>query len=57
METGATTLAFTPVKQHETELTGDVSSSSNNNIIINLDFQDVEAAYKVTFVCDKKLLC
>ncbi|KAG0601482.1 hypothetical protein M758_11G115000 [Ceratodon purpureus] len=46
METGATTLAFTPVKQHETELTGGVSSSGNSNIVINLDFEDVEAAYK-----------
>ena len=49
METGATTLAFTPVKQHETELSGGVSSSGNNNIVINLDFEDVDAAYEVNF--------
>lgn len=48
METGATTLAFTPVKQHETELIGGVPSSGtgHNSIEINLDFPDVEAAYK-----------
>jgi hypothetical protein len=47
METGATTLAFTPVKQHETELAGGVSSSGNDNVVINLHFEDVEAAFKV----------
>lgn len=49
METGATTLAFTPVKQHETKLIGGVDSSDegNNTIDICLNFPDVEAAYKV----------
>lgn len=49
METGATTLAFTPVKQHETELIGGVPSSGTGlgNIEINLDFPDVDAAYQV----------
>lgn len=49
METGATTLAFTPVKQHETDLIGGVPSSGNghNNMEINLDFPDVDAAYQV----------
>jgi len=49
METGATTLAFTPLKQRETELIGGVDSSSggNNTVDICLNFPDVEAAYKV----------
>jgi len=48
METGATTLAFTPLKQRETQLIGGVDSASggNNTIDICLDFPDVEAAYK-----------
>lgn len=48
METGATTLAFTPVKQHETELIGGVDSSNerNNTVDICLNFPDVEAAFK-----------
>jgi hypothetical protein len=51
METGATTLAFTPWKQHETDLTGGVAKPSKDgpspNVEINLIFPDVEAAYKV----------
>lgn len=47
METGATTLAFTPVEQHETELIRELNSSGNNAVMINLDFSDVEAAYQV----------
>lgn len=51
METGATTLAFTPWQQHETHLTGGVAKPSKDgpspNVEINLIFPDVEAAYKV----------
>jgi hypothetical protein len=49
METGATTLAFTPAKQRETDLIGGAPapSTGHNNIEINLDFPDVDAAYQV----------
>ena len=49
METGAVTLAFTPVKQRETALIGGVAPShaGNNRVDICLNFPDVDAAYKV----------
>lgn len=49
METGTTTLAFTPAKQREAQLIGGVSSSDegHHNVEICLDFPDVERAYKV----------
>ncbi|XP_024403935.1 uncharacterized protein [Physcomitrium patens] len=48
METGTTTLAFTPAKQREAQLIGGVSSSDegHHNVEICLDFPDVERAYK-----------
>lgn len=49
METGETTLAFTPLKQRETKLIGgvDEANASNNTVDICLNFADVEAAHKV----------
>ncbi|GAA0184595.1 hypothetical protein LIER_31883 [Lithospermum erythrorhizon] len=52
LESGQTTLAFTPLHQHETDdLTGEVeipSSSSNkrNPVEVCFDYADVDAAFK-----------
>jgi hypothetical protein len=43
------TLAFTPLKQRETQLIGGVASpnAGNNRVDICLNFPDVDAAYQV----------
>ncbi|KAL3844833.1 hypothetical protein ACJIZ3_002236 [Penstemon smallii] len=51
LESGQTTLAFTPAKQHETDdLTGHVqvprSTHERNQVEVCLDYADVDAAYK-----------
>ncbi|KAG0557851.1 hypothetical protein KC19_11G161700 [Ceratodon purpureus] len=48
METGAVTLAFTPLKQRETQLIGGVAppNAGNNRVDICLNFPDVDAAYE-----------
>ncbi|KAK6128442.1 hypothetical protein DH2020_037810 [Rehmannia glutinosa] len=52
LESGQTTIAFTPAKQHETdELTGKVqiphSERERNPVEVCFDYSDVDAAYKV----------
>jgi catechol 2,3-dioxygenase-like lactoylglutathione lyase family enzyme len=50
METGSTTLAFTPLEQHETAITGGVEhpaeQNPRGNIEINFIVPDIEAAFK-----------
>ncbi|KAL7090389.1 hypothetical protein ACP275_12G038100 [Erythranthe tilingii] len=51
LESGQTTIAFTPAKQHETEdLTGKVqiphSDHQRNSVEVCFDYSDVDAAYK-----------
>ncbi|KAK6128429.1 hypothetical protein DH2020_037823 [Rehmannia glutinosa] len=51
LESGQTTIAFTPAKQHETdELTGKVqipqSERERNPVEVCFDYSDVDAAYK-----------
>lgn len=55
LESGQTTIAFTPVHQHETDdLTGEVqeqkSKTRRNQLEVCFAYADVDAAYKV-FVC------
>ncbi|KAL0395994.1 UNVERIFIED_CONTAM: hypothetical protein Scaly_0047800 [Sesamum calycinum] len=52
LESGQTTIAFTPARQHETDdLTGEVqiprSTHQTNPIEVCFDYSDVDAAYKV----------
>lgn len=57
LESGQTTIAFTPVHQHETDdLTGQVHTGSRRQrdpVEICFAYQDVDAAYKVcvTYIC------
>ncbi|GFQ06667.1 hypothetical protein PHJA_002810700 [Phtheirospermum japonicum] len=50
LESGQTTIAFTPAKQHETDLTGKVqvphSDRERNPVEVCFDYSDVDAAYK-----------
>ncbi|KAK4410251.1 UNVERIFIED_CONTAM: hypothetical protein Sradi_0925100 [Sesamum radiatum] len=51
LESGQTTIAFTPARQHETDdLTGEVqiprSTHQRNPIEVCFDYSDVDAAYK-----------
>ncbi|KAH6799248.1 dessication-induced 1VOC superfamily protein [Perilla frutescens var. frutescens] len=46
LESGQTTLAFTPAKQHETDdLTGSVKIRDRNPVEVCFDYADVDAAY------------
>lgn len=54
LESGQTTIAFTPIHQHETdELTGEVlvpeSRGKRGQLEVCFDYQDVDAAYKVSY--------
>ncbi|OAE27880.1 hypothetical protein AXG93_2334s1030 [Marchantia polymorpha subsp. ruderalis] len=50
MESGATTIAFTPLKQRETKLTGGVQtadlSEQRHNVELSFSYPDVDAAFK-----------
>ncbi|KAL3692470.1 hypothetical protein R1sor_006121 [Riccia sorocarpa] len=50
LESGQTTIAFTPLEQRETSLTGGVhvpdASEAPSNVIISFSFDDVDAAFK-----------
>ncbi|EFJ14332.1 hypothetical protein SELMODRAFT_156754 [Selaginella moellendorffii] len=50
LDTGSTTLAFTPLEQHETAITGGVQTASKDeprhNVEISFSYQDVDAAYE-----------
>ncbi|XP_051114893.1 uncharacterized protein LOC127240326 [Andrographis paniculata] len=47
LESGATTIAFTPREQRETdELTGKVRTPERNTVEVCFDYADVDAAYK-----------
>lgn len=53
LESGQTTIAFTPAHQHETDdLTGTVemprSDRGRNPVEVCFDYPDVDAAYKVS---------
>ncbi|XP_057785927.1 uncharacterized protein LOC131003469 [Salvia miltiorrhiza] len=48
LESGSTTIAFTPAKQHETDdLTGSVKIRDRNPVEVCFDYDDVDAAFKV----------
>ncbi|XP_057809517.1 uncharacterized protein LOC131023891 isoform X2 [Salvia miltiorrhiza] len=47
LESGSTTIAFTPAKQHETDdLTGSVKIRDRNPVEVCFDYDDVDAAFK-----------
>ncbi|KAL1566550.1 hypothetical protein AAHA92_02151 [Salvia divinorum] len=47
LETGTTTIAFTPAKQHETDdLTGSPNTRQRNPVEVCFDYADVDAAFK-----------
>eukprot|EP00245_Coleochaete_scutata_P003002 TRINITY_DN1426_c0_g1_i1.p1 TRINITY_DN1426_c0_g1~~TRINITY_DN1426_c0_g1_i1.p1 ORF type:complete len:172 (-),score=36.16 TRINITY_DN1426_c0_g1_i1:589-1053(-) len=50
METGSTTLAFTPISQRETDITGGVQKGDmdepRQNVEISFSVNDIEASYK-----------
>lgn len=53
LDSGATTIAFTPRKQHETDdLTGKVQEMGHhrNPVELCFDYPDVDAAYRVCYV-------
>lgn len=61
LESGQTTIAFTPIHQHETdELTGKVlvpeSSGKRSQLEVCFDYQDVDAAYKVSYQSNFKIM-
>lgn len=51
LESGQTTIAFTPAHQHETDLTGSVQTFKSGGVRqpveLCFDYPDVDAAYKV----------
>lgn len=51
LETGATTLAFTPLEQREAAITGGIhapgADEQRSNVEVCFTFKDVDAAFKV----------
>eukprot|EP01018_Ginkgo_biloba_P033592 Gb_14619 [translate_table: standard] len=50
LESGSTTIAFTPLEQHETDITGGVQTAAKNeprhNVEICFTYKDVDSAFK-----------